>query len=129
MLFPKEQQKCSRGIATCNRFLKCNSAILAQEQLANEEISVDVISFPSWNLFEKQSQEYKRSILLPDVKIRLAIEMGSSLGWERYVGDQGDVLAIDRFGASAPEEIILGEYGFTVQNVVGKLKELLKAEK
>ena len=100
-------------------------AILAQEQLANEEISVDVISFPSWNLFEKQSQEYKRSILLPNVKIRLAIEMGSSLGWERYVGDQGDVLAIDRFGASAPEEIILREYGFTVQNVVDKLKKIL----
>lgn len=100
-------------------------AILAQKQLATEKISVDVISFPSWNLFEKQSQEYKRSILLPNVKIRLAIEMGSSLGWERYVGDQGDVLAIDRFGASAPEEIILREYGFTVQHVVDKLKKIL----
>jgi len=101
-------------------------AMLAQEQLASEKISVDIISFPSWDLFEKQSNQYKKTILPPTVKVRLAIEMGSSLGWERYVGDKGGVLAIDRFGASGPEEIMLKEYGFTPQNVVSKLKELLK---
>ena len=100
-------------------------AIQAQDQLAIDHISVDVISFPSWNLFEMQSSEYKKTILPPHVKIRLAIEMGSSLGWDRYVGDLGDVLAIDRFGASGPEEILLKEYGFTAQNVVSKLKKLL----
>lgn len=101
-------------------------AILAQRQLATENISVSVISFPSWDLFEKQSVEYRKTILLPHVKVRLAIEMGSSLGWERYVGDSGGVLAIDRFGASGTEERLLREYGFTVENVVKKVKELLK---
>jgi len=102
-------------------------AVLAQKQLAIENISVAVISFPSWNLFEKQSNEYRETILSPHVKVRLAIEMGSSLGWDRYVGDSGGVLAIDRFGASGTEEVLLREYGFTVENVVGKMKQLLKA--
>jgi len=100
-------------------------AIQAQSQLASENIAVDIISFPSWFLFEKQSNEYRKTILRSDVKVRLAIEMGSSLGWERYVGDKGGVLAIDRFGASGPEEIMLREYGFTVENVVSKVKQLL----
>ena len=101
-------------------------AMKAQQQLASENISVDIISFPSWNLFEKQSAEYKKTVLPPTVKVRLAIEMGSSLGWERYVGDKGGVLAVDRFGASGPEEILLREYGFTAQNVVSKVKKLLE---
>jgi len=101
-------------------------AMLAQQQLASENISVAVISFPSWHLFEKQSKEYRKTILPATVKIRLAIEMGSSLGWERYVGDSGGVLAIDSFGASGTEEILLKEYGFTVENVVGRMKQLLK---
>ena len=101
-------------------------AILAQKQLASEKISVAVVSFPSWELFEKQSSDYRKTILPSTVKVRLAIEMGSSLGWERYVGDSGGMLAIDRFGASGTEETLLREYGFTVENVVGKLKQLLK---
>jgi transketolase len=104
-------------------------ALQAQIQLASEKIFVSVISFPSWNLFEAQSQEYKETVLPANVKIRLAIEMGSSLGWERYVGDQGCVLGIDQFGASAPEKIVLREYGFTVENVVEKIKLLLKRQK
>jgi len=101
-------------------------AISAQGQLACENISVDVISFPSWHLFDKQSAEYKKTILRPDVKVRLGIEMGSSLGWERYIGEQGVMLAIDRFGASGPEKILLKEYGFTAEHVVSTLKKLLK---
>jgi len=101
-------------------------AVRAQEQLALENISVAVISMPSWHLFEKQSIEYRKTILSPQVKVRLAIEMGSSLGWDRYVGDGGDILAIDGFGASGTEEVLLKEYGFTVENVVKKLKQLLK---
>ncbi len=104
-------------------------ALQAQIQLASEKIFVSVVSFPSWNLFEAQSQEYKETVLPANVKIRLAIEMGSSLGWERYVGDQGYVLGIDQFGASAPEKIVLREYGFTVENVVEKIKLLLKRQK
>lgn len=104
-------------------------AVQAQSQLASENIFVSVVSFPSWNLFEHQSKEYKETVLPSNVKIRLAIEMGSTLGWERYVGDQGCVLGIDTFGASAPESIVLKEYGFTVEHVAAKVKELLKLNK
>lgn len=101
-------------------------AVAAQKALAEEGIQVRVISMPSWDLFEKQSKEYKDSVLLPDVKARLAIEMAHPFGWERYTGDQGDILAIDRFGASAPGDRVIKEYGFTVENVVSKVKALLK---
>jgi transketolase len=80
---------------------------------------------PSWDRFEKQPDEYKQQVLPRTVKKRLAIEMAASLGWERYVGDEGDILAIDRFGASAPGEKIMEEYGFTVENVVKRVKALL----
>lgn len=100
-------------------------AVAAQKALAEEGIQVRVISMPSMDLFEKQSKEYKNSVLLPDVKARLAIEMAHPFGWERYTGDQGDILAIDRFGASAPGDRVIKEYGFTVENVVSKVKALL----
>jgi transketolase len=80
---------------------------------------------PSWELFEKQSQEYKDSVILPEVKPRLAVEMAYPLGWERYVGDGGAILGINTFGASAPGDKIIAEYGFTVDNVVSKVKALL----
>ncbi|MFF2889014.1 transketolase [Paenibacillus sp. NPDC057967] len=100
-------------------------AVAAQKALADEGIQVRVVSMPSWDLFEKQSKEYRDSVILPDVKARLAIEMAHPFGWERYTGDQGDILAIDRFGASAPGDRVIKEYGFTVENVVSKVKALL----
>ncbi len=100
-------------------------ALKAQQKLSEENIHVSVISFPSWDRFEQQSREYKRSILPSDVKIRLAIEMGSPLGWHRYTGDEGEVLAIDQFGASGPASAIMQEYGFTADHVVNKMKQLL----
>ncbi|CAM4483817.1 transketolase [Paenibacillus endophyticus] len=100
-------------------------AVAAQKALAEEGIQVRVVSMPSWDLFEKQSKEYKNSVILPEVKARLAIEMAHPFGWERYTGDQGDILAIDRFGASAPGDRVIKEYGFTVENVVSKVKALL----
>ncbi|HZG59892.1 MAG TPA: transketolase [Anoxybacillus sp.] len=100
-------------------------AVKAQKVLAEEGIHVSVVSMPSWDRFEKQPQEYKESVLPKTVKKRLAIEMAASLGWERYTGDEGDILAIDRFGASAPGEKIMEEYGFTVENVVARVKALL----
>ena len=102
-------------------------ALEAQRELAKESISVSVISFPSWDRFEAQSKEYQESVLPSDVKARLAIEMGSPLGWERYVREHGDVLAINRFGASGAESNVLKEYGFTVDNVVSKVRELVKS--
>jgi len=100
-------------------------AIEAQKKLAEEGISVRVVSMPSWELFEKQPQSYKESVLPKDVKARLAVEMASPFGWERYVGDSGDILGISTFGASAPAAVIISEYGFTVDNVVSKVKALL----
>lgn len=100
-------------------------AVQAQEALASEGINVSVVSMPSWDRFEQQSKEYKESVIPKSVKKRLGIEMGSSLGWHRYVGDEGEVLAIDTFGASAPGEKIMEEYGFSVNNVVARVKALL----
>ncbi|WNQ10387.1 transketolase [Paenibacillus aurantius] len=100
-------------------------AVEAQKKLAEEGISVRVISMPSWELFEKQSQEYKDSVILPEVKARLAVEMGSPMGWDRYVGEKGGKLCIDIFGASAPAGRVLKEYGFSPENVAARVKELL----
>ncbi|MGM7723948.1 transketolase [uncultured Metabacillus sp.] len=102
-------------------------AVEAQSVLAAEGIEASVVSMPAWDRFEAQSDEYKRSVLPKEVKKRLAIEMASPLGWDRYTGDEGDILAINTFGASAPEKRILAEYGFTVENVVARVKKLLEA--
>ncbi|MBT2680132.1 transketolase [Bacillus sp. ISL-35] len=101
-------------------------AVKAQEALASEGIDVAVVSMPAWDRFEQQSKEYKESVIPKSVKKRLGIEMGSSLGWHRYVGDEGEVLAIDTFGASAPGEKIMEEYGFSVNNVVARVKALIE---
>ncbi|WP_068776183.1 transketolase [Paenibacillus sp. FJAT-26967] len=100
--------------------------VAAQKLLAEEGIQVRVVSMPSWELFEKQSQEYKDSVLLPNVKKRLGVEMAYPLGWERYVGDEGSILAISTFGASAPGDLLIKEFGFTAENVASRVKDLLK---
>ncbi|MGE7621654.1 transketolase [Viridibacillus sp. NPDC096237] len=99
-------------------------AIEAQKQLATEGIEVSVVSMPSFDRFEAQDAAYKEAVLPRSITKRLAIEMGSSFGWHKYTGFEGDVLAIDKFGASAPGEIVMKEYGFTVENVVAKVKAL-----
>ncbi|MEK4093251.1 transketolase [Viridibacillus sp. FSL H8-0110] len=99
-------------------------AIEAQKQLAAEGIDVSVVSMPSFDRFEAQDAAYKEAVLPKTITKRLAIEMGSSFGWHKYTGFEGDVLAIDKFGASAPGEIVMKEYGFTVENVVSKVKAL-----
>jgi transketolase len=101
-------------------------AVDAQKELAANGIEVSVISMPSWDRFEAQSKEYKDSVLPKNVKSRLGIEMGSSLGWHKYVGDEGEILAIDQFGASAPGEKVMEEFGFSVENVVSRVKGLLQ---
>lgn len=80
---------------------------------------------PSWELFDIRSREYRDSVLPPAVAARLAVEAGVSQGWHRYVGDRGDVLAVDRFGASAPGEVVMREYGFTAENVCARALALL----
>ncbi|MHA6251203.1 transketolase [Oceanobacillus sp. CAU 1775] len=100
-------------------------ATQAQVKLKEKGIDVSVVSMPSWDRFEKQDAAYRESVIPKSVKKRLAIEMGASFGWDRYTGDEGAILAIDRFGASAPGEKVVEEYGFTVENVVKKLEELV----
>jgi transketolase len=80
---------------------------------------------PRWGLFDAQPQAYRDQVLPPDVPARLAVELGVSQGWDRYVGPGGDMLGIDHFGASAPADVLLREFGFTVANVVARARALL----
>ncbi len=100
--------------------------VKAGEQLAAEGVNVRLVSFPSWELFKQQDPAYRGEVLLPEVPSRLAVEAGVSAGWERWVGDQGRVLAIDRFGASAPAQVIFEKLGLTVENVIQQAREILE---
>jgi len=100
--------------------------IEAQEKLKAESINARVVSFPSWELFDKQPEEYKQKIFPKNVRKRLAVEAGSPIGWCKYVTDEGDVIGISKFGESAPGKQVMKEYGFSVENVVEKAKALLQ---
>lgn len=97
----------------------------AQEKLKEESISARVVSMPSWELFEKQDEAYKETVLPKAMKKRLAVEAGSPLGWHKYVTDEGDVIGMTTFGESAPAEELYKEFGFTVDNVVSRAKALI----
>jgi transketolase len=97
----------------------------AAKLLAADGIAARVVSFPSWKIFEEQSAEYKASVLPADVP-RLAVEAGSTLGWWKYVGLDGDVIGIDRFGASAPGPKVMAEFGFSAVNIAARAKKLVK---
>ncbi|MGA3346038.1 MAG: transketolase [Terracidiphilus sp.] len=99
--------------------------IEAAKSLAAEGIAARVVSFPSWKLFEEQSVEYKSTILPPSVP-KLAVEAAATAGWWKYVGQNGDVLGLDRFGASAPGPKVLAELGFSAENVAARAKKLVK---
>jgi transketolase len=95
-------------------------AVLAEKELSKKGLKVRVVSMPSQELFEQQSLEYQHQVLPPAIKHRLVIEAGISQGWERYATDQGVIIAIDHFGASAPGNRLMQEFGFTVKNVVAQ---------
>jgi transketolase len=101
----------------------------AGERLAAQGVSVRLVSFPSWELFESQDEAYRHLVLPPDIKARLSVEAAVSQGWEKWVGEQGDCISVDRFGASAPYKIIFENYGFTVDNVVQRAQKLLQRNK
>jgi transketolase len=102
------------------------SLIVAAEPILRQEgLRVRLVSMPSWELFERQPDDYREQVLPRAVTARLAVEAARSFGWERWVGSHGDVLSIDRFGASAPGETVMKEYGFTVDNVVARALALL----
>ena len=99
--------------------------VKAAEELSSGGTKVRVVSMPCWKLFEEQDEAYKESVLPKAVTKRLAVEAGTSFGWGRYLGTEGDMISIDRFGVSAPGGTIMKEFGFTVENVVAKAKALL----
>jgi transketolase len=80
---------------------------------------------PSWELFEKQPEEYRNQIFPADVPVRISVEAGATHGWHKYVGSSGEAMGIDHFGASAPGKVLLEKFGFTPENIVKKAKELL----
>jgi len=97
----------------------------AQQKLIEQNIAARVVSMPSWELFEKQDKAYKEKIFPGVLRKRLAVEAGSPLGWHEYLTDEGDVIGINKFGESAPGEEVMAAYGFTVENVVKRAKDLM----
>ncbi len=97
----------------------------AAKLLAGEGIKARVVSMPSWKIFEEQSAEYKASVLPAGVP-KLAVEAGATLGWWKYAGTGGDVIGLDRFGASAPGKVVMAELGFTPENVAARAKKIVK---
>ena len=102
-----------------------STALQASNILQSDGINVRVVSFPSWELFEKQPEDYKELVLPPSIKARVSVEAGVKQGWEKYVGDYGESISIEKFGASAPANVLFKEYGFTPENVVSKVKSVL----
>jgi transketolase len=98
----------------------------AGRKLVAQGLGVRLVSFPSWELFSAQSREYRDSVLPEKMKARLAVEAGVSMGWERWVGEKGAVVAIDRFGASAPWETVYRELGVTVENIIARALSLMR---
>jgi transketolase len=99
----------------------------AAHTLAEEGIKVRVVSLPSWEIFDRQSQEYRDNVLPPQISARIAIEAGIKLGWEHYVGLKGKIIGMAGFGASAPGPVLYEKFGFTAANIVTAAKELLNA--
>jgi transketolase len=103
--------------------------IEAQQKLQKQNIAVRVVSMPSWELFEKQSKKYRDSVFPVEVPLRLAVEAGVGQGWERYVGEHGTMISIEQFGTSAPGEVVMEKYGFSVKNVCRLALKLFKNAK
>jgi transketolase len=103
--------------------------LAAREVLGREGIPARVVSMPSWELYERQDQAYRDSVLPPDVTARISIEMGSVIGWDRYVGTTGTRIGMTTFGASAPLKNLLTKFGFTLEHVLKTAKEQIAAHK
>jgi transketolase len=97
----------------------------AGARLASEGINVRLVSFPSWELFQAQDEDYRRQVLPPDIKTRLSVEAAVSQGWEKWVGDNGACISVERYGASAPYKVIFEHYGLTVDNVIMCAQQLM----
>jgi transketolase len=100
-------------------------ALEAREALQAAGTPTRVVSMPCWELFEEQPEDYRNEVLPPDITARLAIEAGVRQGWDRWIGVRGDVLCLERFGASAPGDVAMRELGFNVENVIKRARALL----
>jgi transketolase len=101
-------------------------AAAAADKLTASGVAVRLVSMPSWEIFEAQSAEYKASVLPASLPVRLCIEAGVTMGWQKYAGDKGGVMGVDEYGASAPGPVVMREYGFTPECVVERVEALLK---
>jgi transketolase len=99
--------------------------VAAAERLGEQGVAVRCVSMPSWELFESLPQAERDAVLPPSITARLAVETGVLQGWERYLGAHGEMLCVERFGASAPAAVVLREYGFSVDNVCARAKAVL----
>ena len=99
----------------------------AQEELKKQGVKARVVSMPSWDLFAAQDPSYRESVLPKQIKKRVAVEAASPLGWTRWTGDEGAIIGLERFGASAPGEDVLQHLGFTVENVVATALRVLRS--
>jgi transketolase len=100
--------------------------VAAAQKLLERKINARLVSMPSWELFDAQPQDYRESVLPPSIRPRLAVEAALPLGWHRYLGDRGDVIAMERFGASAPGNVVMEKFGFTVDHVVERALALVE---
>jgi transketolase len=98
----------------------------ARQQLQKQDIQTRLVSMPSWELFDAQTEEYRHSVFPPSVRTRLAVEAGATQGWHRYIGERGNVIGLDHFGASAPAPVLMREFGFTVENICKRALALLE---
>ena len=103
--------------------------VSAYEQLTAQGAKARVVSMPSWDIFEKQSDTYKKQVFPPEVKARVAVEMASTFGWSQYAGPNGVVIGMHRFGASAPLKDLLKKFGFTAENVIAAAKQAMAEAK
>jgi transketolase len=99
--------------------------VQAREKLAGDGIKARVVSMPSWDLYEKQDAAYKESVLPAAITARVSVEMAATMGWDRYVGAKGQIMGMHTFGASAPIKDVMKKFGFTVENVVATVKQVL----
>jgi transketolase len=102
-------------------------ALAAQAELQKKGVPVRVVSMPSWEIFDQEAADYRTRVLPPDVP-KLAIEAGVTRGWRDYVGSSGDIIGLDRFGASAPGAVVMEKLGFNVQNVVSRAMEIARGQ-
>ena len=104
-------------------------ALEAGQLLQEKGVKARVVSLPSWELFEAQSEEYRREVLPSHITARISIEAGVPLGWDRYVGPEGVIIGISRFGASAPQKVVYEQFGFTAQRVMDEAQNLVQSKK